>query len=286
MYRGRGFAFPIRIHGGLMFYTDGILVRSTLLENANICHAFSTRLGGISTHPHTASMNIALGHGDSEETVLKNTDILVRETSGGVFTAENAVVTSQIHSAKVRSLNADNCGEGVTRAAGESCDGFVTDEAGVVPIVRTADCVPILFVGKKSDGSSVVGAVHAGWRGTVSGIAAEAVKEMMSLGAELCTIKAAIGPHIGKCCFEVQQDFYDSVTEMRGEDFAARHICRENGLHADLTGMNLEILIEAGVLRENIDVSDECTCCLNEKYHSHRKTHGLRGAMGSLIAIL
>jgi len=76
------------------------------------------------------------------------------------------------------------------------------------------------------------------------------------------------------------------VTEMRGEDFAARHICRENGLHADLTGMNLEILIEAGVLRENIDVSDECTCCLNDKYHSHRKTHGKRGAMGSLVGIL
>lgn len=269
-----------------MFYTDGILVKSTLLEDADICHAFSTRLGGVSTHPDTASMNIAPGHGDSEETVLQNTDILVRKMSDGAFTAEDAVVTSQIHSAKIRVLTADNRGEGVIRAVGESCDGFVTDASGVVPIVRTADCVPILFVGKKSDGSPVVGAVHAGWRGTVSGIAAEAVKEMVSLGSELCTIKAAIGPHIDKCCFEVQRDFYDSVAEVRGEDFAKRHITDEDGLHADLTSMNVEILLEVGVPRENIDVSGECTCCLNKKYHSHRKTHGKRGAMGSLIGIL
>lgn len=269
-----------------MFYTDGILVKSTLLEEDGVVHAFSTRLGGVSTHPDTKSMNIALGHGDSEDIVLKNTDILVRKTSGDVFTAENAVVTSQIHSAIVRVLTTDNLGEGVTRAAGESCDGFVTDEAGVVPIVRTADCVPILFTARKADGSPVVGAVHAGWRGTVAGIADEAVKEMLSLGAMLDSVKVAIGPHINKCCFEVQQDFYDSVSAMRGEAFATRHIYRENGLHADLTGMNLEVLLTAGVSVENIDVSDECTCCLNDKYHSHRKTHGKRGAMGSLIAIL
>ena len=117
-------------------------------------------------------------------------------------------------------------------------------------------------------------------------IAAEAVKQMVSLGADPRSVKAAIGPHIGKCCFEVQRDFYDSVTEMRGEDFARRHITDEGGLHADLTSMNVEILLEAGVSAEHIDVSDECTCCLNEKYHSHRKTHGKRGAMGSLVGIL
>lgn len=269
-----------------MFYTDGILVKSTLLEADGVVHAFSTRLGGVSTHPDTMSMNIAPGHGDSDEIVLQNTDILVREASGGAFTAENAVVTSQIHSAKVRVLTRENCGEGVVRRAGEFCDGFVTDGAGVVPIVRTADCVPILFTAVKADRSPVVGAVHAGWRGTVSGIAAEAVRQMVSLGAMIDSLKVAIGPHIGKCCFEVQRDFYDSVTEIRGADFAKRYIADADGLHADLTSMNIEILLEVGVKRENIDVSDECTCCLNKKYHSHRKTHGKRGAMGSLIAIL
>ena len=269
-----------------MFYNDGILVRSDVLNTPGVSHAFSTRLGGVSTHPHTYSMNIAPGHGDSEETVLKNMDILVTTATGGVLSATDAVVTSQIHSAKIRRLTRDNCGEGVIRACGESCDGFVTDERCVVPIVRTADCVPILLSASKIDGTPVVAAVHAGWRGTVSGIAAEAVRVMVSLGAEPDTVRAAIGPHIGKCCFEVQSDFKDSITAIRGEEFAARHISTDDGLHADLTGMNVEILIAAGVSIQHIDVSDECTCCLNEKYHSHRKTNGLRGAMGSLIAIL
>ena len=270
-----------------MFYTDGILVKSTLLEEEGVFHAFSTRLGGVSTHPDTREMNVAPGHGDSDETVRRNVDILVRTASLGKYGADAALVTSQIHSAAVRLVGRENCGEGVLRAAGESCDGFVTDTRGVVPIVRTADCVPILFVGRKADGSPVVSSVHAGWRGTVAGIAAEAVRMMTEQGTEINTVKAAIGPHIGYCCFEVGHDFYHAVCDIRGEDFARRHVIFDGEIfHADLTEMNREILLSAGVLPCNVDVSDECTVCMNEKYHSHRKTHGKRGAMGSLVGIL
>lgn len=269
-----------------MFYDDGVLVRSDMLDLAGVTHAFSTRLGGVSTLPHTREMNLAPGHGDGDDVIRKNTDILVRLTTGEAFGAREAVVTSQIHSADVRILTEENCGEGVVRDAGVSCDGFVTDVRGVVPIVRTADCVPILLCGVKSDGSPVVSAVHAGWRGTVKGIAAEAVRVMCSLGAAPESIWAAIGPHIGFCCFEVGRDLYDTVSELRGEDFASRHIRSVGTLHADLAEMNREILICAGVREENVDVSSECTFCNNDKYHSHRKTHGLRGAMGSLIAIM
>ncbi|MBQ6788885.1 MAG: polyphenol oxidase family protein [Clostridia bacterium] len=270
-----------------MFYTDGILVKSTLLEGDGVFHAFSTRLGGVSTHPDTTSMNVAPGHGDSDETVRENADILVRTASAGRLGVEAALVTSQIHSAKVRVVAEENRGEGFFVHVGEHCDGFVTDRPGVVPIVRTADCVPILLVGRKADGSPVVSSVHAGWRGTVAGIAAEAVRKMTEQGAVIGTVKSAIGPHIGYCCFEVGDDLYEAVRDIRGEDFARRHI-RYVGerLHADLTEMNLEILLSAGVLPENVDVSDECTMCLNDKYHSHRKTHGKRGAMGSLVGIL
>ncbi len=270
-----------------MFYTDGILVKSTLLEEEGMFHAFSTRLGGVSTHPDTTEMNVAPGHGDSDETVRRNVDILVRTASAGTYGADAALVTSQIHSAKVRLVGEANRGEGVIRSAGESCDGFVTDCHGVVPIVRTADCVPILLVGRKADGSAVVSSVHAGWRGTALGIAAEAVRKMVSQGADILSIKAAIGPHIGYCCFEVGDDLYTAVCELRGEDFARRHIRYEGErLHADLTEMNREILTSAGVLPHYVDVSDECTMCMSGKYHSHRKTHGKRGAMGSLVGIL
>ena len=271
----------------IMFYTDGILVKSTLLEEEGVFHAFSTRLGGVSTHPDTREMNIAPGHGDSDDVIRENVDILVRTASAGAYGADAALVTSQIHSAAVRLVGEENRGEGVLRHPGESCDGFVTDTRGVVPIVRTADCVPILLVGRKADGSPVVSSVHAGWRGTALGIAAEAVRKMAEQGAVISTVKAAIGPHIGYCCFEVGDDLYEAVRDVRCEDFARRHI-RYMGerLHADLTEMNLEMLLSAGVLAENVDVSDECTMCMNHKYHSHRKTHGKRGAMGSLVGIL
>ncbi len=269
-----------------MFYTDGVLVRSTLLEEEGVTHAFSTRLGGVSTNPYTREMNIAPGHGDDDDIIRRNTDILAGLMSGGVYGACHCVVASQIHSASVRILTEENRGEGVIREAGECCDGFITDCRGVVPIVRTADCVPILLCGRKADGTPVVSSVHAGWRGTVKGIAAEAVRTMISLGTDAATVKAAIGPHIGFCCFEVGRDLYDTVCELCGEAFASRHIRSVGTLHADLSEMNREILLSCGVSGENIDISPECTFCNNDKYHSHRKTHGKRGAMGSLIAIL
>ena len=259
-------------------YDDGVLVRS---EKLTVPHAFSTRLGGISTLPHTREMNIAEGHGDSAETVRENIGIFARLLTDGVLGCESCVTAHQIHSAKVRILTRENRGEGVTRPAGEDCDGYVTDEAGVIPIVRTADCVPILLEGRKHDGSPVIGVLHAGWRGTVADIAGEGVRVMRSLGAE--DIRAAIGPHIGVCHFEVGDDMIRTTSEARGEAFALRHI-REH--RADLTGMNVELLTEAGIPRENIDVSAECTFCLPEKYHSHRRGNGLRGAMGSAAVIL
>ncbi len=268
-----------------MFHKSGIVYKSSILPTQ---HGFSTRLGGRSTLAHTASMNLGFKQGDDRDTVLKNYGIFVRAVSDGRCTAEDAVITSQIHSAKVRVISRENCGEGITRDFGEPCDGFVTDAPRVMPIIRVADCTPILLSGKKSDGSHVIGAVHAGWRGTAHGIAAEAVRVMASLGCEIPTVRVAIGAHIGFCCYEVADDFIDSVQGICGREFASRHI-RMTGsgrYHADLTGMNVEFLMSAGVSRENIDISPDCTMCAPEMYHSHRASGGHRGTMGAGIVIL
>jgi YfiH family protein len=188
------------------------------------------------------------------------------------------VCTPQIHSSIVRYVTEENVGEGSTRDVPYECDGFVTDRAGVTLLVRVADCVPILLAGRKADGSPVAGAVHAGWRGTVSGIGEVAIKMMRELGAE--DISCAVGPSIHSCCYQVGEDFVRSVTEMRGEDFARRHI---KNMHADLQKMNLEILLAAGAKR--VDILDECTNCKPYLYHSHRATAGVRGTMGAVIGI-
>ncbi len=273
-----------------MFYDENYLLKSSLLDSLGICHGFSTRHGGVSTLPHTASMNIADGHGDSEETVKKNTDILIKLVTDGHLGKADGTTAPQIHSAIVTVIDESFRGNGILRPSEISCDGFATDRAGVVPIVRTADCVPIIMGGRKVDGSPIIAVLHAGWRGTVNVIAAEGVNKLVLLGAVKESVRVAIGPHIGKCCFEVGEDLLETVIGIRGEDFARRHV-KESGkgdgkYFADLTGMNVEILTLAGVKEENIDVCTECTSCLHNKYHSHRKGKGMRGAMGSAAAIL
>ncbi|MBQ7923501.1 MAG: laccase domain-containing protein [Clostridia bacterium] len=276
-----------------MFYRDGILFRSDLLTGSRIRHGFSTREGGVSVFPHTRSMNLGHGLGDSQEIVYQNADIFAKTLSDGIYGAESVVITSQIHSAKVRFLSAANCGEGTVLPVGESCDGFVTDCPGVMPIVRTADCTPILLAGSTGDGRPVIGAVHAGWKGSAAGIAAVAVGYMTELGAELSTIRVAVGAHIEVCCYEVGADMVEQVAATAGADFAGK-FCTPRGKNgageekftADLTGMNCFHLQYCGISPEQIDISSECTMCHPDLYHSHRATGGKRGTMGAGIVIM
>lgn len=264
-----------------------------MLNLPGICHGFSTRHGGVSTHPCTRDMNLAMGREDDDDTIRRNGEIFASVLSGGALHGENWVSASQIHSTIVRVIGWENCGEGLLVPAGEDCDGFVTDVPGVLPVIRVADCTPILLAGVKADGSSVVGAVHAGWKGSGGGIVRVAVEKMVSLGALTESIRAAVGPHIGACCYEVGADLLESVAGMAGEAFA-RAYCTprridEDGVQkytADLTGMNLHWLTESGVRREQIDVSPHCTMCDPETFHSHRFTGGKRGTMGAAVGIL
>ncbi len=265
-----------------MFEKHGILFRSDLLDASGIRHGFSTREGGISHLPHTASMNVADGHGDTPETVRENIGVLARSVTDGVMDETSVVYAPQIHSAAVRYVTEADCGR-----PAEPCDGFFTDSAGVLLMVRTADCVPILYTARRADGSPLIAAVHAGWRGTVAGIAAEAVRKLIGAGADISTVRAAIGQCIHDCCFEVREDFTHAVTEACGADFASRHIRAQNGKqYADLIGMNVEILQSAGLAQAQIDVSPYCTACQPDLFHSHRASHGKRGAMGAVIGIL
>ena len=272
-----------------MFYQSGILLRSQALELPRVAHGFSTRLGGVSADPATKEMNLAFGREDPDSVVYENIGIFSRAVTDGRYGGDRVICAPQIHSDKIRYVTPADAGDGVTRRSpdDEGFDGFVTDKPGVILTVRVADCVPILFAGIKEDGAPAVAATHAGWRGTVAGIAARAVEKLTALGVPKSGIRAAIGPHIGACCFEVKDDFRDAVRTARGAGFASRHIKDRGGsLYADLTGMNLEILAEAGIKEGQIDVDADCTACRPDLFHSHRKTGGRRGAMGAAVAIL
>ena len=237
-------------------------------------HGFSTRLGGVSQIPHLASMNLGRNLSDDPEAVAENYRI-ISDAIG--LPANSLVYTKQIHSADVLTVGKADIGKTY------ACDGLVTAEKGVSVGVLTADCVPILFWCE----NTAVGAAHAGWRGTVGGIQQNTVKALETLGAKTEDIKVAIGASIHRCCYEVGNDFFESVSDLRGRDFAARHIApAENGkFHADLLSMNVELLLEAGIREENMGVSPYCTACDPNLFFSHRASGGKRGVMGSFISL-
>ena len=179
-----------------MFYRNDHLYRSALLDLPGIFHGFSTREGGVSRLPHTASMNAAFFRGDDDETVRRNLTILAAEASGlpeDPSLLSSLVCGPQVHGRTVRRVGPANGGEGILRDSPEPCDGYVTADPGVFPLIRVADCVPVLLAGGREDGTPVVCAVHAGWRGTVAGICAAAVGAMRDMGAVPSSIRAALG---------------------------------------------------------------------------------------------
>lgn len=261
-----------------MFFEKDFIRKSSILEHPAVSHGFSTRLGGVSTAEHLKTMNVGFFRGDSDETVCENMNILC--DMAGV--SRNIVCRPQFHTNNVKIVTADDA-KPEKMKDDEQCDGFVTTEKGITLLVRVADCCPVLLLGERADGSPVIGAVHAGWRGAASGIAANAVEIMKTLGAE--NIRAAIGASIRPCCYEVGEDLRKTVAKLQGNDFANRHVTENSGkLYADIAGINKELLLSAGAI--DVDVSPECTACHPEIFHSHRVTHGNRGTMGAVIGII
>ncbi len=237
-------------------------------------HGFSTRLGGVSTIPHLSQMNLGKNLGDDPALVEENYRRMGRAVG---FDSNTVVFTNQIHSSTVLEVTKKDVGKTY------DCDGFVTKEEGVTLAVRTADCVPILFYDSEN---CVAGAVHAGWRGTVNGIQQNAIAKMISLGANADKIHCAIGACIRKCCYRVGDDFINEVIRLQGKDFAQSFIeYRDNVPYADLVAMNVKLICDKGVAKENIDISPDCTCCDPQLYFSHRASGGKRGVMSAFISL-
>lgn len=260
-----------------------MFVKSNILRSP---HAFATRMGGASVCEHTKWLNLAFGRGDEDAVVLKNLEIFAEAVG---FDPNNIVSLPQIHSDKIFTVTEQNAGEGYYIRDGiESGDGYVTGERGIVLGIKTADCVPILFEAERDDKIVAVGAVHAGWRGTVAQIAPQCVDRLCSdFGADKTHIRAAIGPCIHACCYEVSRDVFDEVACALGEDIARDFVkpstLSDGKYMCDLARINRELLLLEGLREENIEIINECTCCHPEKYFSHRYSGGRRGTMLNVI---
>jgi hypothetical protein len=149
-------------------------------------------------------------------------------------------------------------------------DALIENAPGSVVAVKTADCIPVLLVDERL---RAVAAVHAGWRGTVARIVPQAVEAMnRQFGTRPEDLHAAIGPGIGKCCYEV------------GPEVLAQFGGQGRG-RLDLPAANQRQMEEVGVTRERIYSSNLCTMCRPEEFHSFRRDKEAAGRLYSFVGI-
>ena len=238
-------------------------------------HGFSTRHGGVS-EGYLASMSFSYDREPAER--VDENFRRFSEANGLPF--ESLVLTHQTHTANVAAVDGSYKNQGRHRKLRDT-DGLVTDSRGLGLVCFTADCVPILLADPVS---GTVAAVHAGWRGTVASIAAEAVKKMQALGARSEDILAVIGPSIGPCHFEVGPEVQEEFTARFGAELPVVPSVREGHTMVDLWQANRLVLQEVWVAENHIFTSNICTVCNNSDFYSHRYTKGMRGSLIAAIA--
>ena len=154
-------------------------------------------------------------------------------------------------------------------------DGLLTSQAGHLLGVRTADCLPLLYVDRDR---RAVAAVHAGWRGTAKGIAARAVERMrQEFGSPPDDLEVAMGPGIGPCCYEVGSEVADQ--------FASFAIHKGPKPRLNLLEANRVQLMESGVNESRVWIAGMCTACSADQFYSHRREGTKAGRMLAVIGI-
>lgn len=244
-------------------------------------HCFTTRAGGVSENIFS-TMNLSFTRGDDKDNVMENYRRIAYTLGERI---ESFVCSDQTHTTNVLRVGKEQCGIGVTREKPYTdVDGLITNEPGVVLATFYADCVPLYFVDTKN---KAIGLSHSGWKGTV-GRMGQATLQLMTeeFGTNPTDVVAAIGPSICQDCYEVSED----VAEQFADEFRNHQdeilINKGKGKYLlDLWKANEIVLTEAGVKKDNIAVTNICTCCNPALLFSHRASHGKRGNLGAFMCL-
>ena len=262
--------------------TDGVpwLFFPALEQVPDLKHGFSTRLGGCS-EGYFSSMNLSFTRGDEDACVRENYRRMGRAIG---FQPEDLVLTWQTHTNHIRVVTSEDRGKGYSRERDyRDVDGLVTDVPGLVLAAFSADCVPILLADPVRH---ACGAVHSGWKGTVSDAVGEAVRAMQNMyHSDPGDILAAIGPSICQDCYEVSEDVIEKFRERYPSELHESLFYRkENGKYQlSLWEACRQNLLMAGLLPEHVHVTDVCTRCNPDKLFSHRAQGERRGIMAAFI---
>src|ERR1700690_27564 len=257
---------PFTYSNGIRYYPFDIFPRE-------VTHAVFTRRGGVSPEPW-ASLNVGGTVGDEVTRVRENR---YRSFAALGRSIDSLFDVWQVHSADPVIADAPRDPEQQLIQA----DAGFTEKPEVTLYMLFADCVPILFYDSKQ---GVVGLAHAGWLGTVRGMASAAVTKMRAhYGSKPENILAAIGPSIGVDHYEIGADVISKVGESFGSDAERLIETRDGKTYLDLWSANFIQLEKSGV--EKIEVAGLCTACHLDDWFSHRAERGKTGRFGAMIAL-
>jgi len=183
------------------------------------------------------------------------------------------VVAHQVHSNTITIID-NKTSHGWNEASTMECDGLITNQKNLVLSILTADCVPILLYDQHNE---VIAALHAGWKGTKLSIAKNAIEKMQQkFGSNPKDIVAYIAPSIGQCCYEVGSD----VASHFDRD---AYTPKEDKYMLNLPYANQKQLLEVGLHKHNIALSNICTACEVDRFFSYRQEGGCSGRFMSMI---
>lgn len=256
-----------------------LMLDKWMQEAPHLSVGFTTKLGGASKGVWK-SLNTALHVGDDEHDVIANREEIAQKL-GFPFAAWTCA--EQIHGQRVHVVTRRDAGSGrLTRDdAIPNTDALITNEPNIWLTSFYADCVPLYFY---DPFLKVVGLAHAGWKGTVASIAQSTIKAMVdTYGCNVSALKAAIGPAIGACCYEVDTHVVEHVKAAQMMEGVTP---KANGRYwLDLKLLNRQIMIKAGILPSQIEMSHRCTACEADLFFSHRRDRGQTGRMMSWIGM-
>ena len=239
---------------------NGIGFQSTLLSHLDgVIHGFSTRSAG------------DMRNNEARKAFLK------RLSLGDALFG----MPEQVHGSDVAVVGYADAStkksEGVDGIVlGKNANGTMGHAFGIL----VADCVPLLAVDPVAH---IIGAAHAGWKGTVGGIAIRLIETMRKEGAKTDRILVSIGPHIGMCCYDVPEERVKAFTQRFGRDekmaFTVKGVS-----YMDIGWVNYRQLLAAGVTADHIDAPPTCTSCQNNEFFSYRKDS--KETFGEMMAVI
>ncbi|WP_100330836.1 peptidoglycan editing factor PgeF [Bacillus xiapuensis] len=249
-------------------------------EHPGLVAGFTTRESGFSKGDFRG-LNTGFHVNDREEYVCAN-----RQLIGNLleFPADGWIGAEQTHGSRVAAVTKADRGKGALlySSSFKETDGLYTDDKGTLLTLCYADCVPLYFLAKEVQR---IGTAHAGWKGTVLGIGKQMVELWKKDGIPPEDIEVVIGPSICKDCYAVDDRVIEQARRwMKAEDQLPYSPVngKPGQYHLSLQQLNQLVLLQAGIRKENIQITKLCTSC-GDEFFSHRRDAGKTGRMLGFI---